>query len=99
MECENPSADLHRFIGRLKIKTNEGIAAVETASLGLENVAFRGTKLENTEFVYGCAIYTGADTKMSQNSKLKNNKFSSVEISMNKYLIFFLMILFLEIAI
>ena len=58
---------------------------METVSLGLENVAFRGTKLMNTEFVYGCALYTGADTKMSQNSKMKLNKFSSIEVTMNKY--------------
>ena len=53
-------------------------------SLSLQNVAFRGTKLMNTEFVYGCALYTGADTKMSQNSKMKANKFSSIEVKMNK---------------
>ena len=68
-------------------------------SLGLENMAFRGTQLKNTEFVYGCAIYTGADTKMSQNSRSTANKFSSVEVKMNKYLLFFLLIVFLEVLI
>ena len=29
------------------------------AALGLENVALRGAKLKNTEFMYGCVIYTG----------------------------------------
>ena len=28
-------------------------------SLGLENIAMRGTQLENTEHVYGVAVYTG----------------------------------------
>ncbi len=67
------------------------------ASLGLDNVAFRGTQLKNTEFVYGCAIYTGPDTKMSQNSRMKSNKFSSIEVTMNKYLLFFVGILIFEI--
>ena len=53
-------------------------------SLGLENIAMRGTQLENTEHVYGVAVYTGQDTKMSMNSKLGTNKFSTVEHSMNK---------------
>ena len=55
-----------------------------TGSLGLENIAMRGTQLENTEHVYGAAVYTGQDTKMSMNSKLGTNKFSTVEHSMNK---------------
>ena len=53
-------------------------------SLGLENIAMRGTQLQNTEFVMGVAVYTGSDTKMSMNSKLGANKFSTVEKSMNK---------------
>ena len=34
--------------------------------------------------MYGAAVYTGQDTKMSMNSKLGTNKFSTVEHSMNK---------------
>ena len=64
--------------------TQENLNEPEITDLSLENVAFRGTKLMNTEFVYGCALYTGADTKMSQNSKMKANKFSSIEVTMNK---------------
>ena len=67
VECENPSADLNYFVGRLKVFNSDGYA--ETVSIGLKNMAFRGSKLKNTEFVYGCAVYTGQDTKMSQNSK------------------------------
>ena len=82
-------------MGRLKIKSYDG--RIKVTSLGLENVAFRGTQLKNTEFVYGCAVYTGADTKMSQNSRMKSNKFSSIEVTMNKYLVVFLLILALEV--
>lgn len=85
--------------------------------LSSENLILRGSKLKNTEFVYGqwsgtearremiecqrevfffkfllsgCAVYTGADTKLALNSKLTSNKFSSVEKSINKYLLFYL---------
>lgn len=40
VDCENPSADLHRFVGRLKVKKGRNW---ETASIGLENMAFRQT--------------------------------------------------------
>lgn len=92
VECENPNADLNRFIGRLTVQEEDQMCA-----LGLENVVFRGTQLKNTDFVYGCAIYTGHDTKMSQNSRLKSNKFSSIEVTMNKYLGLFVGILLAQI--
>ena len=51
--------------------------------LGPENIVWRGTRLKNTDFVFGCAVYTGRDTKMSQNSKLKSNKFSRFRFIFN----------------
>jgi phospholipid-translocating ATPase len=74
VECENPNPDLGRFVGRLKVVEADGRTSVYP--LGPENVVWRGTRLKNTDFVFGCAVYTGCDTKMSQNSKLKSNKFS-----------------------
>ena len=71
---------------------------VRTIALGPENIVLRGTKLKNTDSIYGCAVYTGPDTKMSQNSQKKGNKFSSIEVSMNKYLLMFLFLLFSEIT-
>lgn len=85
VECENPNADLHNFIGRLKLYS-AGAAIPKTEALGPENVALRGAQLKNTEYIYGVAVYTGHDTKMSMNSKMTSNKFSTVEKSMNTYL-------------
>ena len=81
VECQNPNTDLLSFKGRIKRKN---IQNQMIGSLGLENIAMRGTQLQNTEFVMGVAVYTGSDTKMSMNSKLGANKFSTVEKSMNK---------------
>ena len=68
----------------------------EVSPLGPDNIALRGTKLQNTEYVFGCAVYTGSDTKMSQNSQLKANKFSSIEVAMNKYFVAYILILLFE---
>ena len=81
-------ADLNISIQGLRVwrpdRDQRRLGAPMIGSLGLENIAMQGTQLENTEHVYGAAVYTGQDTKMSMNSKLGTNKFSTVEHSMNK---------------
>ena len=80
MDCESPTTDLLSFKGHLVRRRNNK----ETQqSLGQDNLVLRGTKLANTDFIYGCAVYTGKETKMSLNSKLSPTKFSSVEKSTN----------------
>ena len=62
-------------------------------------LGLRGTQLRNTEFILGVAVYTGQDTKMSQNSKITSNKFSSVEKTLNRCFILYLIVLLLEVMI
>ena len=52
--------------------------------------------LKNTKEVYGLCVYAGQETKMSLNSKITLIKFSSVERSLNLFLIFFLLVLVSE---
>ncbi|XP_062573567.1 phospholipid-transporting ATPase IF-like [Saccostrea cucullata] len=94
IECQQPIADLYKFVGRITIFNNNSDSVLK--SLGPENILLRGARLKNTPFIYGCAIYTGPDTKMALNSKAKITKFSRVERGMNNYLIIFLVILLLE---
>jgi phospholipid-translocating ATPase len=47
--------------------------------LNNENILLRGTTLKVAPVIYGCAIYTGQDSKMMMNSKFKSNKLSCVE--------------------
>ncbi|XP_067014238.2 phospholipid-transporting ATPase IF isoform X2 [Anabrus simplex] len=70
-----------------------------SAPLGIENLLLRGTRLRNTEYIYGCAVYTGQETKLALNSKLTSNKFSTVEKSINKFLLFFLVLLMVEVLV
>lgn len=53
----------------------------------------------NTKEVTGLCVYTGMETKMFLNSKLKGNKFSTIEYSLNRYLIFMVGLMLSEIAV
>ncbi|XP_053404518.1 phospholipid-transporting ATPase IF-like isoform X2 [Mercenaria mercenaria] len=94
IECEHPIADLYSFVGNLTIVKDSGEHIVKP--LGPENILLRGARLKNTPFIYGCAIYTGQETKMALNSNTKVTKFSRVERRMNTFLLIFLVILLLE---
>lgn len=55
--------------------------------LDITNILLRASRLRNTAFVYGLAVYTGRDTKLAHNSQVKPNKFSSTESTVNMFLI------------
>ncbi|XP_045609481.2 LOW QUALITY PROTEIN: phospholipid-transporting ATPase IF [Procambarus clarkii] len=97
IECQLPHPNLYDFKGRLEVYRGAGVP--DTASLATENLLPRGARLKNTSTVYGVAVYTGEETKMALNSKMTGNKFSTVEKSMNNFLVFFLVMLVLEIII
>uniref|UniRef100_A0A674NXZ8 Phospholipid-transporting ATPase n=1 Tax=Takifugu rubripes TaxID=31033 RepID=A0A674NXZ8_TAKRU len=86
VECQQPEADLYRFVGRITV----------TQPLGPENLLLRGARLKNTKEIYGVAVYTGMESKMALNYKCKSQKRSAVEKSMNTYLIIYLGILLFE---
>ncbi|XP_022246740.1 probable phospholipid-transporting ATPase IF isoform X2 [Limulus polyphemus] len=93
IECEEPTANLYKFMGKMTYyqRTQSSIWP-----LGLLNLLLKGARLKNTAFIYGCCVYTGPETKLSLNLKLTYNKFSTVERSMNRFLIIFLVLLALE---
>lgn len=97
IECELPHANLYDFKGRLDVY--RGDAGPTKSSLSTENLLLRGARLKNTEKIYGVAVYTGEETKMALNTKMTRNKFSTVEIKMNYYLIFYLVVLLAEVTI
>lgn len=75
--CQHPRANLYEFQG--KIETNLADDDCGTGSLTIDNILLRGSRLKDTEFVIGASVYTGSDTKLSLNSKMTLNKFSTVE--------------------
>ncbi|GBP58870.1 Probable phospholipid-transporting ATPase IF, partial [Eumeta japonica] len=91
MKVPHPVADLYTFYGQLELPGRDPVR------LTTDNLMLRGATLENTEWVIGCAIYTGEETKLALNSKYAANKFSSCEKAVNGYLLFFIGVLVAEV--
>ncbi|RUS78809.1 hypothetical protein EGW08_013427 [Elysia chlorotica] len=88
--CKPQTADLYMFQGVMHFGHD-----ADPTPLGPEHLLLRGARLKNTPWVYGCAIYTGKETKMALNSTAKKAKFSRVERKLNVFLILFLVLLVL----
>uniref|UniRef100_A0A4W5NSX4 Phospholipid-transporting ATPase n=1 Tax=Hucho hucho TaxID=62062 RepID=A0A4W5NSX4_9TELE len=93
VECQQPDADLYRFVGRITVTQQEEEIV---RPLGPENLLLRGARLKNTKEIYGVAVYTGMESKMALNYKCKSQKRSAVEKSMNTFLLIYLGILLFE---
>ncbi|CAB1452996.1 unnamed protein product [Pleuronectes platessa] len=93
VECQQPDADLYRFVGRITV-TEHGEEIVRP--LGPENLLLRGARLKNTKEIFAVAVYTGMESKMALNYKCKSQKRSAVEKSMNTFLLIYLGILLFE---
>jgi magnesium-transporting ATPase (P-type) len=63
-----------------------------------ENLLLAGALLKNTREVYAVCVYAGTQTKISLNSKITKNKFSTIERSLNRYLLFLVGVLVTEIV-
>ena len=92
IECDHPNSDLYDFTGSAHI-INKVTNEVTIYPLSIKNLVMRGSKLMNSKFAYGIAVYTGGETKLSLNSKTNLNKFSSIETAANFYLVGYLAIL------
>uniref|UniRef100_A0A1B0D1R6 Uncharacterized protein n=1 Tax=Phlebotomus papatasi TaxID=29031 RepID=A0A1B0D1R6_PHLPP len=88
IECEYPVTDLYSFNGRIELSENvvgQRTSAVPDLNLVnnnvlplmAENLLLRGSRVKNTEWVIGCAVYTGQMTKLALNSKVTKYKMSS----------------------
>ncbi|XP_078738985.1 LOW QUALITY PROTEIN: phospholipid-transporting ATPase IF-like [Lampetra fluviatilis] len=96
VECRQPQPDLYRFEGHITIHNTEESELSVPDALGPENLLLRGTRLKNTDFIYGAAVYTGMETKMALNYRSKSQKRSVVEVSMNSFLLVYLCLLLCE---
>lgn len=85
IECESPTLNLNKFDGRITFDQN-------TYPLTIDQLLIRGTTLMNTKHLYGVVIYTGHETKYMLNTMATPSKRSKLEKSMNKILIFVLIV-------
>ena len=86
IQCDKPNLRLYEFSGKIIIDGQQ-IPIVN------ENILLRGSTLKIAPVIYGCAIYTGMETKMMLNTKFKSNKFSCIERQLNVYTGVFLLFL------
>ncbi|XP_047509225.1 phospholipid-transporting ATPase IF [Pieris napi] len=91
IELPHPVADLYTFYGRLEIPGQPSLP------LNTDNIMLRGSRVKNTEWAIGCAVYTGEETKLALNSKYSGNKFSSSESAVNGFLVLLIYVLLFEV--
>lgn len=63
------------------------VVGLEQRTLGEKNLLLRGSVLRATEWAICVVVYTGADTKLSLNSKKTPSKLSSVDRIVNRTLV------------
>ncbi|EFO26770.1 hypothetical protein LOAG_01717 [Loa loa] len=86
VECDPPSPALYEFHGVIKINNSFEMLRKESdehhkaiCSLGTNQLLPRGCRLQNTDWVYGVAVYAGRCTKLVLNTGGTRTKVSLVE--------------------
>lgn len=106
IECEQPIPDLYTFNGRLEIGStyfwhqNQRPTFSDTLRrhkrtlpLISEHLLLRGSRMKNTEWVIGCAVSVGENTKLALNGRDFRTKISSSEKYINRFIIFFIIVM------
>lgn len=83
VQCETPNERLYRFNGRLAVEGKEK----NTFSLNHTMFLQRGAQLRNTKYCYGVCVYAGVDTKLFLNQQPPPSKFSTVERTLNRFIL------------
>ena len=92
IKCDKPNLRLYEFNGKIVLNGQQYPVAND-------NILLRGSTLKIAPVIYGCAIYTGLETKMMMNSKFKSNKLSCIERKLNWFIgVFMLLLLVLTFA-
>lgn len=86
IEVPNPVADLYTFYGRIEIPGHNSLP------LTTDNLMLRGSRVRNTEWAIGCAVYTGkwmiwskekTDKTLSLLSRLQGSTNTILEVWIN----------------
>ncbi|KAK8465055.1 hypothetical protein PHAVU_010G136600 [Phaseolus vulgaris] len=80
IRCEDPNPNLYTFVGNLEYER-------QIYPLDPSQILLRDSKLRNTDYIYGVAIFTGHDSKVMQNSTKSPSKRSTIEKKMD-YIIY-----------
>lgn len=91
--CAPPDSSIYRFdshIGNISLSGDQLIQQVRRCPLAhYRSVRFdarssQTTTIKNTAYVYGVAVYTGADTKFAQNKGTAHVKWTKVDGFINR---------------
>ncbi|KAH9552613.1 hypothetical protein CY35_09G075500 [Sphagnum magellanicum] len=88
VKCEDPNPSLYTFIGNMEY-------GGEVLPIGPQQILLRDSKLRNTQYVFGVAIFTGHDTKVMQNATDAPSKRSGIEKKMDSVIYFLFNVLLL----
>ena len=94
LNSEHPNNRLYVYEGSLKIKGHPRASPIDNT-----NILLRGSTVRNTNWVLGCVVFTGPDTKLMMNSKHPPHKRSNVERRVNRYLIIVFSLLFVMVVV
>lgn len=98
VKAGEPAISLHHFEGSIGAAVGSGVAS-DAAPLDANNLLLRGSILRNTEYVYGLAVYTGSESKVSLNMRHPPSKMGNTEKKLNwVVLLLFLNLLILVVA-
>lgn len=77
IRCEDPNPSLYTFVGNFEYDR-------QIYPLDPNQILLRDSKLRNTAYVYGVAIFTGHDSKVMQNATESPSKRSTIERKMDR---------------
>nr|CCA23321.1 PREDICTED: probable phospholipidtransporting ATPase IBlike putative [Albugo laibachii Nc14]CCA24343.1 PREDICTED: hypothetical protein [Albugo laibachii Nc14] len=95
LRCEQPNRVIGRFDGLLTMSSLSSPSDLVQEPVLIKNVLLRGCQLRNTEWIYGIVINTGPDTKIMQSSATVPVKWSSINESVNRMVVWLLVLLLL----
>ena len=90
--ADQPNPELYLLNGKMHLvftnMNNNEKQETHDIPLDAKQLLLKGAKLRNTSWIIGIVVYTGHNCKIMKNSKDPVTKYSSVELLMNKALIF-----------
>eukprot|EP01071_Lankesteria_metandrocarpae_P014284 Lankesteria_metandrocarpae@DN8299_c0_g1_i1.p1 len=92
--CEQPSSALDNFSGSLKLEAHP-----RAAQLDIRNFILKGSRIRNTDWIYGVVVYTGTETRLHFKASKQRAKRSVVDKAINSYVLIIFGILLLLVII
>lgn len=89
IRCEQPNNAINSFQGVLELDGKD------KQSIPYESIILRGCIIRNTDWVHGIVVNTGKDTKIMMSNSAPPSKMSTMDQSINNYIVALLVMLIL----